>query len=99
LLSKRRIECLAKPIAFLLFIFILAVPLRRRMRRSIKLPSDPNQRAAEIVRLPVEEPEQMRAGIARKGGLKGGKARAGRLPANKRKAIARKAAKARWSKK
>jgi len=75
------------------------------MRRSSKLPSDPNQRAAEIVRLSVEEPEQTEsvteylASIGRKGGLKGGKARAKRLPAGKRKAIARKAAKARWSKK
>jgi len=34
---------------------------------------------------------------ARKGGLKGGKARAKKLSATKRKAIARRAAKARWS--
>ncbi len=33
------------------------------------------------------------------GGLKGGKARAARLTASKRKAIAKKAAKARWTKK
>lgn len=75
------------------------------MRRSSKLPSDPNQRAAEIVRLSVEEPEQTPsvteylASIGRKGGLKGGKARAEALPASKRKAIAKKAANARWSKK
>jgi hypothetical protein len=75
------------------------------MRRSSKLPNDPNQRAAEIVRLSTEEPEQTQsvtdylASIGRKGGLKGGKARAQTLPAHKRKAIARKAAKARWSKK
>lgn len=74
------------------------------MRRSSKLPSGPNQPAAEIVRLSLEEPEQTHsvteylAAIGRKGGLKDGKARAERLPANKRRAIARKAAKARWSK-
>ncbi len=73
------------------------------MRRSSKLPKDPNQLAAEIVRLSTEEPPKAvsayLAEIGRKGGLKGGKARAERLPASKRKAIARKAAKARWSKK
>lgn len=74
------------------------------MRRSSKpLPKDPNQLAAEIVRLSTEEPRQTAsvkeylAQIGRKGGLKGGKARAARLSASKRKAIARKAAKARWS--
>jgi hypothetical protein len=76
------------------------------MRRSSKeLPKDVNQLAAAVVRLSTEEPEQTPAvteylsNIGRKGGLKGGKARAERLPASKRKAIARKAAKARWSKK
>jgi hypothetical protein len=74
------------------------------MRRSSKpLPKDPNQLAAEIVRLSTEEPSesitQYLSKIGRKGGLKGGKARAQALPASKRKAIARKAAKARWSEK
>ncbi len=73
------------------------------MRRSSKLPQDVNQRAAEIVRFSTEEPTQAvseyLAEIGRKGGLRGGKARAECLPASKRKAIAQKAAKARWSKK
>jgi hypothetical protein len=73
------------------------------MRRSSNLPEDPNQLAAEIVRLSTEEPtdsvKDYFASIGRKGGLKGGKARAQVLPASKRKAIAQKAAKARWSKK
>jgi hypothetical protein len=77
------------------------------MRRSSKkLPEDVNQRALEVVRLATEEQpppnESIRdylAGIGRKGGLKGGKARADALPASKRKAIAQNAAKARWSKK
>jgi hypothetical protein len=74
------------------------------MRRSSKeLPKDSNQLAAEIVRMSTEEPSQSvsqyLANIGRKGGLKGGKARAQALPASKRKAIAQKAAKARWSKK
>jgi len=74
------------------------------MRRSSKkLPKDVNQLAAAIVNMSVEEPKQTQsvkeylAAIGRNGGLKGGKARAERLSAFERKAIARKAAKARWS--
>jgi hypothetical protein len=80
------------------------------MRRSSKkLPTDPNQLAAEIVRLSTEEPgspkedkpvpssiSQYLAKIGRKGGLKGGKARAAKLSAKQRLLIAKKAAKARW---
>jgi hypothetical protein len=77
------------------------------MRRSSKkLPKDPNKLAHEIVRLSTEEPgkeersaiSKYLAEIGRKGGLKGGKARAEKLSARKRKAIAREAAKARWNK-
>jgi len=81
------------------------------MRRSSKiLPKDPNQLAAEIVRLSTEESEAViskpiplaiasyLAKIGRKGGLKGGKARAKNLSSKEKSAIARKAAKARWSK-
>ena len=74
------------------------------MRRSSKpLPEDPNQLAHEIVRLSTEEPTQTvtkyLAAIGRKEGLKGGKARARLLSADRRQAIAKKAAKARWAKK
>ncbi len=82
------------------------------MRRSSKpLPKDPNKRALEIVRLSTEEPEEKAippekseisrylAEIGRKGGLKGGKARAEKLSARKRKKIAENAAAARWNKK
>jgi len=78
------------------------------MRRSSKeLPKDPNKLAYEIVRLSTEEPEQPKerspiskylSQIGRKGGLKGGPARAKTLTAKKRKEIARKAAMARWKK-
>jgi hypothetical protein len=75
------------------------------MRRSSKpLPKGSNQLAAEIVRLSPEEPKQTEsvtdylAAIGRKGGLKGGKARAKKLSTEKRSEIARKAAKARWAK-
>ena len=73
------------------------------MRRSSKpLPKDPNQLAAEIVRLSTEEPPQLvkeyLSAIGRKGGLRGGKARAKKLSTEKRSEIARKAATARWTK-
>jgi len=70
-----------------------------------KLPKDPNQLAAAIVRLTTEEEEAPKrspiseylAEIGRKGGLKGGPARARKLSTKKRKEIAKKAAKSRWS--
>jgi hypothetical protein len=79
------------------------------MRRSSKkLPTDPNQLAAEIVRRSTEEPatepdkpvpspiSQYLSKIGRQGGLKGGKARAKVLSPEQRIKIAKKAAKARW---
>jgi len=82
------------------------------MRRSSKkLPKDPNQLAYEIVRLSTEEleaqtPLEERSAISkylseigRRGGLKGGKARATKLTLEQRKEIAQKAAEARWGKK
>lgn len=75
-------------------------------RSSTKLPDDPNQLGAAVVAISLEEPapatDSIRdylSAIGRKGGLKGGKARAKKLSASKKKAIASKAAKARWSKK
>jgi hypothetical protein len=81
------------------------------MRRSSKpLPKDSNKRAYEIFRLSTEEPEEQPpaperseiskylAEIGRKGGLKGGKARAESLTAKQRRKIAIKAAQARWEK-
>lgn len=70
-------------------------------------PADVNQLAAAIVgeatATPAtpEKPEKNPAAVAlgRLGGLKGGKARAEKLSAAKRKAIAKKAAGARWAKK
>ena len=47
---------------------------------------------------PVKEKDPLAAELGRRGGLKGGKARAEKLSATKRKAIAKKAAKARWKK-
>jgi len=76
------------------------------MIRSRKLPADVNQRAAEIVRLSTEETQELKperspiseylAQIGRRGGLKGGRARAKKLSKKKRSEIARKAAEARW---
>ena len=73
--------------------------------RPSKLPRDINQRAKFIGDLstgnaPAEEPkpEKNPAAIAlgKLGASKGGKARAERLSAKKRKEIAKKAARARW---
>jgi hypothetical protein len=76
------------------------------MRRSSKpLPKDPNRLAYEIARLSTEEPEERDpiskylSEIGKRGGLKGGPARAKKLSAKKRKEIAQKAAKTRWAKK
>ena len=71
-----------------------------------KRPRDPNERAAMITRIATgEEADIVEDGksadakaIGRLGGLKGGKARADKLSPEKRKAIAQKAAKARWGK-
>lgn len=73
------------------------------MKRSSKpLPKDPNQLAYEIVKMSTEEPlapmsiKEYLAQIGRKGGLKGGKARAEKLSRKRKTEIASKAAKARW---
>jgi hypothetical protein len=71
-------------------------------RSSTKLPNDPNQRAIEVVAMSLEQSDAAESirdylsAIGRKGGLKGGKARAKKLSASKRSAIARNAAKAMW---
>lgn len=74
--------------------------------RSRKRPRDPNALAAQIVSEATgEEPKldpdegKNRAAVelGRLGGRKGGKARAKKLTAEERSAIARKAARARWS--
>lgn len=69
-------------------------------------PRDINQIAASIIGRATGEiepkipPQKDPAAVAlgRKGGLKGGKARAEKLSAAKRKEIAKKAAKTRWKK-
>lgn len=77
------------------------------MAKHPKRPRDPNQLAKLIVDMTTGElpndsvmpPESPKAIVGRKGGLKGGKARAKKLSAAKRKAIARKASRARWKSK
>ncbi len=74
-----------------------------------KEPRDINVLAFDVVRSLTSEPEptveekpqKLPAAVelGRLGGLKGGKARAAKLSAKKRKEIARQAAKARWLKK
>lgn len=63
-----------------------------------KRPTDPNRLAKQIIDEAAENVEKNPAAVAlgRLGGLKGGKARADKLSAEKRAEIARKAAEARW---
>ena len=68
-----------------------------------KQPSDINILASKIISEATKEPTPKKnpaaVELGRLGGLKGGKARAEKLSAKRRKAIAKKAAKTRWSKK
>jgi len=72
-----------------------------------KRPSDLNFLASKIVEIvtegepapPADEKNPHAVALGRLGGQKGGKARAEKLTAEQRKEIAKKAAKARWSKK
>jgi len=77
------------------------------MIRPKKLPRDANERAQQVAKLLTgeieteKEPERSSvsaylAEIGRKGGLKGGKARAKNLSSRKKSAIASKASRARW---
>ena len=52
----------------------------------------------EPTQTPIKEKNPAAVALGRLGGLKGGKARAEKLSAKKRREIARKAAKARWGK-
>lgn len=72
-----------------------------------KRPRDPNQLAASIVADATSESKSVdiensknphAVALGRLGGQKGGRARAAKLSAKKRKEIAQKAAKARWGK-
>ena len=79
------------------------------MKSRPKRPRDTNQLAKAIVNIATGEihdreltPEEQgkdpaAVALGRKGGLKGGKARAGSLTAKQRSEAAKKAAKARWS--
>ena len=71
-----------------------------------KEPRDVNELAFDVVRSltseeqpvePAEEKNPHAVALGRLGGLKGGKARADKLSARKRKEIAKKAAAARWA--
>ena len=73
-----------------------------------KRPTDISQLAYQIVQeatqevkeeIPIKEKNPAAVALGRLGGLKGGPARAKKLSLKKRKAIAQKAAKTRWTKK
>ncbi len=72
--------------------------------RGEKRPADVIGNAVHVMRIATGEVDDVKATpdpakeYMRRGGLKGGKARAAKLSPTKRKAIAKKAAKARWGK-
>lgn len=75
-------------------------------RSSIKRPKDSNKLAASIVADAIRDGKPVpkidgkdaaAVALGRKGGLKGGKARAEKLSSEQRKEIAKKAALARWT--
>jgi hypothetical protein len=74
------------------------------MAKKTKLPADANKRAKAILDIVTGESETQEidpikaaaAALGRKGGLKGGKARAKALTAKQRSDIAKKAAAKRW---
>jgi hypothetical protein len=77
-------------------------------KKSKNPPTDINVIAAQIVEAATKPPQtaptplqinQFAAALGRLGGLKGGPARAKKLSKKKRSQIAKKAAKARWSRK
>jgi len=81
----------------------------RSSKRTKPGPGDPNEAVARILReatgeskpekpKPERDKDPAAVDLGRRGGLKGGKARAAKLTPEQRSEIARKAAKARWSK-
>ncbi len=73
-------------------------------RSSKKRPTDVNALAAEIVAEATGEKaddgkDPLAVELGRRGGLKGGKARAEKLSPERRREIAKRAAQARWGKK
>lgn len=78
------------------------MPKRSSKKKDKKEGQEPdvNELAASIIEKATAEGKNPAAVmLGRMGGLKGGKARAKKLSAKKRKEIAKKAAKARWDKK
>lgn len=75
------------------------------MTKKTKMPRDASQRAKMVVDIatheveaePVPEKDPAAVALGRKGGLKGGKARAAKMTAAERSESARKAARVRWA--
>lgn len=59
---------------------------------------DPNRAAFDLIEQIAGDKNPAAVALGRLGGLKGGKARAAKLSASRRSAIAKKAARARWGK-
>jgi hypothetical protein len=78
-----------------------------RSSKPPKLPRDTNQRAFQVVAMltgtaaeppkPEKDKDPAAVSLGRKGGLKGGKARAAKLTPEERSLAAQRAARARWA--
>lgn len=72
------------------------------LKRTSNKKEDENIIAAQIVELTTDQPTKKKnpaaVALGKLGGLKGGKARAKKLSPERRKEIAKKAARARWDK-
>lgn len=83
------------------------VIMPKPLKKDEKNPTDPNLLARSVIEAAIGEPlykpkrsaiSEYLAEIGRKGGLKGGKARAKKLSPSKLKEIAQKGARKRWGK-
>ena len=81
---------------------MICKPIGKRIRltqgESMKRNKDVNEIATSIVAQATKVKNPAAVALGRLGGLKGGKARAEKLSAEKRKEIAKKAAQKRWAK-
>jgi len=84
---------------------MLHLAMRDRSSKPPKLPRDTNERAFQVVAMltgtatpeyPEREKDPAAVSLGRRGGLKGGKARAAKMTPEERREAARKAAQARW---
>jgi hypothetical protein len=73
--------------------------MRKRSRKILRIGAQPDAANANAPKKAVAKKDPAAVALGRKGGLKGGPARAAKMTAEERSESARKAAHARWRKK